>query len=40
VAGFTSTGFTIADPNDAGTLDVIGFDSAAPALIAEFSRVA
>jgi 60 kDa SS-A/Ro ribonucleoprotein len=40
VAGLTSTGFTIADPNDAGTLDVVGFDSAAPALIAEFSRVA
>ena len=30
VAGLTSTGFTIADPNDAGTLDVVGFDSAAP----------
>ena len=40
VAGLTSTGFTIADPNDAGTLDVVGFDSAAPALIANFSRVA
>jgi 60 kDa SS-A/Ro ribonucleoprotein len=40
VAGLTSTGFTIADPNDAGTLDVVGFDSAAPTLIADFCRVA
>jgi hypothetical protein len=38
VAGLTSTGFTIADPNDAGTLDIVGFDSAAPTLIANFSR--
>jgi 60 kDa SS-A/Ro ribonucleoprotein len=38
VAGMTSTGFTIADPNDTGTLDVVGFDAAAPALIADFAR--
>lgn len=36
VVGMTSTGFTIADPNDAGMLDVVGFDTAAPNLIAEF----
>jgi 60 kDa SS-A/Ro ribonucleoprotein len=30
--------FTIADPNDAGMLDVVGFDSAAPSLIADFAR--
>ena len=29
--------FTIADPQDAGMLDVVGFDSAAPALIADFA---
>lgn len=38
VVGMTSTGFSIADPNDAGMLDVVGFDSAAPAVIADFSR--
>lgn len=38
VAGMTSTGFTIADPNDPGMLDVVGFDSAAPSIMAEFSR--
>jgi 60 kDa SS-A/Ro ribonucleoprotein len=38
VVGMTSTGFTIADPNDAGMLDVVGFDAAAPALIADFAR--
>ena len=38
VVGMTSNGFTIADPNDAGMLDVVGFDAAAPALIADFAR--
>jgi 60 kDa SS-A/Ro ribonucleoprotein len=38
VVGMTSNGFTIADPNDAGMLDVVGFDSATPALIADFVR--
>jgi len=36
VVGFTSTGFTIADPKDAGMLDVVGFDQAAPALTGDF----
>jgi 60 kDa SS-A/Ro ribonucleoprotein len=36
VCGMTSTGFTIADPNDAGMLDVVGFDSNVPALISDF----
>ncbi|MBV8749241.1 MAG: TROVE domain-containing protein [Candidatus Eremiobacteraeota bacterium] len=40
VVGMTSTNFTIADPNDAGMLDVVGFDTAAPALIADFARMA
>jgi len=38
VVGMTSTNFTIADPKDPGMLDVVGFDTAAPALIADFSR--
>ena len=37
VAGMVSNGFSIADPEDAGMLDVVGFDSAAPALIADFA---
>jgi 60 kDa SS-A/Ro ribonucleoprotein len=36
VVGMTSTGFTIADPQDGGMLDVVGFDAAAPQLIADF----
>ena len=38
VVGMTSTGFSIADPQDGGALDVVGFDSAAPAIIADFAR--
>lgn len=38
VVGMTSTGFTIADPNDVGMLDVVGFDTATPNLIADFAR--
>jgi 60 kDa SS-A/Ro ribonucleoprotein len=34
VVGMTSNGFSIADPNDPLSLDVVGFDTAAPALIA------
>jgi len=37
VIAMTSNGFTIADPNDAGMLDVVGFDTATPALIADFT---
>ena len=36
VAGTSVTNFTIADPKDAGMLDVVGFDSAAPQLISQF----
>jgi len=36
VVGMTSNGFTIADPNDRGMLDVVGFDTTAPAVIADF----
>lgn len=38
VVGMTASHFTIADPTDPGMLDVAGFDSAVPNLIAEFSR--
>jgi 60 kDa SS-A/Ro ribonucleoprotein len=38
VVGLVSNGFSIADPEDAGMLDVVGFDAAAPALIADFLR--
>lgn len=38
VVGMVANQFSIADPSDAGTLDVVGFDAAAPALIADFIR--
>jgi 60 kDa SS-A/Ro ribonucleoprotein len=38
VVGMVSNGFTIADPNDVGMLDVVGFDTAAPAVIADFAK--
>ena len=38
VVGMTATEFTVADPNDAGSMDVVGFDSAAPAVISDFVR--
>tara|TARA_B100000900_G_scaffold408298_1_gene422343 strand:- start:6712 stop:8193 length:1482 start_codon:yes stop_codon:yes gene_type:complete len=37
VVGMQSNGFTIADPNDPGMLDVVGFDSATPEIITNFS---
>lgn len=39
VVGMTSTEFTIADPKDAGMLDVVGMDTTAPQVIADFARV-
>ena len=38
VVAMASNGFSIADPEDAGMLDVVGFDAAAPQLIADFAR--
>jgi 60 kDa SS-A/Ro ribonucleoprotein len=38
VMGMVSNGFSIADPDDAGMLDVVGFDAAAPALVTDFLR--
>jgi 60 kDa SS-A/Ro ribonucleoprotein len=40
VIAMTSNGSTIADPNDAGMLDVVGFDTATPAIIADFATTA
>lgn len=36
VCGTSQTNFTIADPKDGGMLDVVGFDSSAPQIIAQF----
>ncbi len=38
VVGMVSNGFSIADPADRGMLDVVGFDTATPQLIADFAR--
>lgn len=38
VCGLTSTGFSIADPQDAGQLDCVGFDTSVPAVISDFAR--
>jgi 60 kDa SS-A/Ro ribonucleoprotein len=38
VVGMTSNGFTLADPNDCGMMDVVGFDTTVPAVIADFVR--
>jgi 60 kDa SS-A/Ro ribonucleoprotein len=37
VVGMASNGFTIADPEDAGTMDVVGFDASAPKAISAFA---
>lgn len=38
VVGMVANEFSIADPTDAGMLDVVGFDAAAPAVMADFAR--
>jgi 60 kDa SS-A/Ro ribonucleoprotein len=37
-SAMTSNGFTLADPNDHGMLDVAGLDTSAPAVIMDFVR--
>lgn len=37
VVGMASNGFTIADMLDPGMLDVVGFDAAAPEVMANFA---
>lgn len=38
VVGITATQFSIADPNDAGMLDCVGFDTNTPKIISDFIR--
>ncbi len=38
VVGMTSNGFTIANPDDAGMLDVVGFDTSSPLVLSDFAR--
>jgi len=37
VVGMVSSGFSIADPDGAGMLDVVGFDTAVPQLMSHFA---
>jgi len=37
VIGMLSNGFTIADPNDPGMLDIVGFDTATPDVVSGFA---
>ena len=37
VVGMVSNNFTIADPDDAGMLDCVGFSTATPALMSDFA---
>jgi 60 kDa SS-A/Ro ribonucleoprotein len=36
VVGMVSNGFSLADPNDGGMLDIVGFDTATPQVLSEF----
>ena len=38
VVGMTSNGFTLANPDDAGMLDVVGFDTSTPLVLSDFAR--
>ena len=38
VVGMVANRFTIADPHDAGMLDVVGFDTSTPEVIGGFAR--
>lgn len=38
VCGMVANGFTIADPDDGGMLDIVGFDTSAPTLMGDFAR--
>lgn len=37
VVGMTSNGFTIANPDDAGMLDIAGFDTTVPSILSDFA---
>lgn len=36
VMGLVANDISIADPNDSGQMDIVGFDTAVPQIIAEF----
>jgi 60 kDa SS-A/Ro ribonucleoprotein len=36
--GMTATNYSVADPDDPGMLDVVGFDASCPAVISKFAR--
>lgn len=38
VCAMQSNGFSIADPNDAGMLDIVGFDASVPEIISQFAK--
>jgi len=38
VIGMVANGFTIADPEDPGMLDIVGFDTATPEVVSGFAR--
>jgi 60 kDa SS-A/Ro ribonucleoprotein len=38
VVGMTATEFTIADPDDTGMMDVVGFDAGAPEVMSNFAQ--
>jgi 60 kDa SS-A/Ro ribonucleoprotein len=38
VVEMVSNGFTIADPDDAGMLDVVGCDTSTPTVISDFGK--
>ena len=38
VVGMTSNGFTVADPKDAGMLDLVGFDTSTPEIMSAFAK--
>jgi 60 kDa SS-A/Ro ribonucleoprotein len=38
VVGMMSNGFRLADPDDAGMLDVVGFDASTPPVLSDFAR--
>ncbi len=38
VVGMVANEFTIADPNDSGMMDVVGFDTSTPALMSDFIK--
>jgi 60 kDa SS-A/Ro ribonucleoprotein len=38
VVGMEANDFTIADPDDSGMLDIVGFDTTAPSVMSDFIR--